>query len=65
VSIVIERNRVRVYDQGNLVEERDLTLEDLKNIILKELGEKYYIEFTFTLPTGQTIKVTAKLKRSG
>jgi hypothetical protein len=62
MSVVVEKNRIRIYDsQGNLVEERDLTLEDLKSIILKELEEKYYVEFTFTLPTGQTIKVNAQL----
>jgi len=63
VSVVIEKNRIRVYNEkGELVEERDMTLEDLKDIILKELAEKYYIEFEFTI-AGQTIKVKAQLKR--
>jgi hypothetical protein len=63
---VIERNRVKVYDsQGNLVEERDATFEDLKNKILEELANNYYLEFTFTLPTGQVITVQAKLKKTG
>ena len=62
MSVVIEKNRVRVYNEnGELVEERDLTLEDLKNIILKELAEKYYVEFEFVV-SGQTIKVKAQLK---
>jgi len=66
MSLVIDRNRVRVYDsQGNLVEERDATLEDLKNKVLEELADKYYLEFTFTLPTGQVVKVQAKLKKAG
>jgi len=65
VSIVVAGNRVRVYDsRGNLVEERDATLEDLKDIILKELAEKYIVEFEFTV-AGQTIKVRAQLKRIG
>jgi len=61
---VIKGNRVVVYDSsGNLIEERDATLEDLKDITLKELVEKCYIEFEFTLPTGQSIKVKAQLKK--
>ena len=63
VRAVIERNRIRVYDQGKLVEERDATLEDLKELVIKELAEKYYIEFEFTLSTGQSIKVKAQLKK--
>jgi hypothetical protein len=62
---VIEKNRVKVYDeQGNLVEDRDATLEDIKELIIKELVENYYIEFNFTLPAGQVIKVSAKLKKT-
>ena len=64
MSVVIERNRVRVYNErGELVEERDMTLEDLKNIILKELAEKYIVEFEFTIGS-QVIKVKAQLKKS-
>jgi len=60
---VLEGNRLKVYDsKGNLVEERNVSLEDLKNIILDELTNNYYIEFTFTIGT-QTVKVTARLKK--
>jgi hypothetical protein len=60
----IEKNMLKIYDdKGNLVEEREASLEDLKNIILNELERNYVIEFTFTLPTGQTIKVQAKLTK--
>jgi len=64
MSLKIDKNRVRVYgSQGDLVEERDATLEDLKDKVLEELADKYYLEFTFTLPTGQVVKVQAKLKK--
>ena len=63
MKLVLEGNRLKVYDdKGNLVEERNATLEDLKNIILDELVNNYYIEFTFTIGT-QTVKVTARLKK--
>ncbi len=63
-KIVIERDRVKIYDEkGNLVEEWTATLEDLKEAVLRELAENYYIEFEFTLPTGQVIKVGAKLEK--
>jgi hypothetical protein len=45
--------------------EIDILLRNLKDTILKELAEKYYIEFEFTLPTGQSIKVKAQLKKMG
>jgi len=61
---VIDKNLVKVYDtQGNLIEERNATLEDLKDKVIEELANNYYLEFTFTLPTGQSITVKAKLKR--
>ena len=65
MSIVVAGNRVRVYNErGELVEERDMTLEDLKDIILKELAEKYIVEFEFTVGS-QVIRVKAQLKRIG
>ena len=60
---VLEGNRLNVYDdKGNLVEERDANLDDLKNIILDELANNYYIEFTFQIGT-QTVTVKAQLKK--
>jgi len=60
---VLEGNRLKVYDdKGNLVEERDANLDDLKNIILDELANNYYIEFTFQIGT-QTVTVKARLKK--
>ena len=60
---VLEGNRLKIYDdKGNLVEERNANLDDLKNIILDELTNNYYIEFTFQIGT-QTVKVTARLKK--
>ena len=60
---VLEGNRLKVYDdKGNLVEERDANLDDLKNIILDELANNYYIEFTITIGT-QTVTVKARLKK--
>ena len=43
--------------------EIDILLRQLKDTILKELAEKYYIEFELTLSTGQSIKVKAQLKK--
>lgn len=38
---IIEKNRVRIYDdEGNLVEERDATFEDLLDVLV----EGYIIE---------------------
>jgi len=63
VKLVLEGNRLKVYDdKGNLVEERNATLEDLKNIILNELANNYYIEFIFTI-AGQSVTVKAQLKK--
>lgn len=63
MSVRIERNRVKVYDaRGNLVEERDITQEDLIRSVIDELVSNYYIEFTFSVGT-QTFKVKASLKR--
>jgi hypothetical protein len=64
MSAILEKNRIKIYDsKGNLVEEREATLEDLKNAILNELANNYVFEFTFTLPTGETMKVRAKLEK--
>jgi hypothetical protein len=61
---VLESNRIKIYDdKGNLIGERNASLEDLKNIILNELANNYVIQFTFTLPTGQTITVKAQLQK--
>ena len=63
MKYVLEGNRLKVYDdKGNLVEERDANLDDLKNIILDELANNYYIEFTITIGT-QTVTVKARLKK--
>jgi len=63
VRYVLEGNRLKVYDdKGNLVEERNANLEDLKNIILDELANNYVIQFTFQIGT-QTIQVTARLQK--
>ena len=52
-------------EQGNtFVYEIEATLDDIKETILNELANNYYLEFTFTLPTGQSITVKAKLKRA-
>jgi len=64
MSVKLEGGRVKIYDsKGNLVEEREASLEDIKNAILEALENNYYIEFEFTLPTGQSIKVKAQLKK--
>lgn len=56
---VIEKNRLKVYDDvGNLIEERDATLEDLLDL----LPEK--IELEITLLGGEKIKGLLK-KREG
>ena len=60
----IEGNRVKIYDsKGNLVEEREASLEDIKNAILAELESNYVVEFTITV-AGQTVTVKARLKKS-
>ena len=64
MSVKLEGGRVKIYDsKGNLVEEREASLEDIKNAILEALENNYYIEFEFTLSTGQSIKVKARLKK--
>ena len=63
MSVKLEGNRVKIYDsKGNPVEEREASLEDIKNAILAELENNYYIEFTITI-AGQTVKVQARLKK--
>ena len=50
-------------EQGNtFVYEIEATLDDIKETILNELANNYYLEFTFTTG-GQSITVKAKLKR--
>ncbi|MEM1829713.1 MAG: hypothetical protein QXV79_03655 [Thermofilaceae archaeon] len=45
---VIEKNRLKVYDdEGNLIEERDATLEDLINFLTEEL------EIEISIPSGE------------
>jgi hypothetical protein len=54
MSKILEKNRIRIYnDKGELVEERDATLEDLKEIILKELSEDYEIELDINMREGK------------
>lgn len=54
---VIEKNRLKVYnDEGNLIEERDATLEDLIDF----LPEK--IELEITLLGGEKVKGSLKKK---
>jgi len=63
MKYILEKDRLKIYDdKGNLIEERNVSFEDLKNIILNELANNYYIEFTFQIGT-QTIKVTARLEK--
>jgi len=57
--------RIVDKDGNTYVYETEATAEDIKDMILKELEENYYLEFTFTLPTGQVVKVQAKLKKAG
>jgi hypothetical protein len=52
--------RIRIFDEkGNLICERDATLEDLFKAIIDEIM-KLDIDFEFTV-AGQTVKVRAKL----
>jgi len=37
--------------------------ENLKKEMIRELTENYILDFTFTLPTGQTVKVQAKFAK--
>lgn len=56
MSVVEEvvKNRYRRYDaQGKLVEEREATLEDLMNILLKTLSENYVIELNIATGKGE------------
>ena len=56
-----------------IVEAPYITVEEAKIVstlvdavtdtVLEELARDYYIEFEFTLPTGQTVKVRAQLKK--
>ena len=57
--------RIVDKDGNTYVYETEATAEDIKDMILKELEENYYLEFTFTLSTGQVVKVQAKLKKAG
>jgi hypothetical protein len=60
----LEGNRVKIYDsKGNLVEEREASLEDIKNAILAELENNYVMEFTITI-AGQTMTVKARLRKA-
>ncbi len=58
-----------VYDEkeNRWRSDREIELENIKNKIIDELLNQlinnYYIEFTITLPTGQTITVKASLKK--
>ena len=63
MKYILEKDRLKIYDdKGNLIEERNVSFEDLKNIILNELANNYYIEFIFTI-AGQSVTVKAQLKK--
>jgi hypothetical protein len=57
---VLEKNRLKVYDDvtGQLVEEREATLEDLLNILV----ENYELDVTLDLKTGTGIIKLKKVK---
>jgi hypothetical protein len=53
---VIEGNRVKVYNEkGELIQEREVTLEDLKEIIVDELIQQYELEVTVDLRSGRGV----------
>jgi N-acetylglutamate synthase/N-acetylornithine aminotransferase len=59
VRKVLEGNRVKIYNEkGELMQEREATLEDLKEYIdskLQELLTQYEIEITVDLQSGRGV----------
>jgi hypothetical protein len=60
LSVVLEGNRVKIYNKrGELVQEREATLEDLKEIIVKELAkeltQQYELEVTIDVKEGKGV----------
>jgi len=61
VSKVIEGNRVKIYNEkGELVQEREATLEDLKEIIINEITQQYEVEVTLD---PQTLKGVGRWRK--
>jgi hypothetical protein len=57
---VIKGNRVEVYNEkGELVQEREATLEDVKELVVKELIEilttQYEVEITVDITSGKGV----------
>jgi hypothetical protein len=56
---VLEKNRIKEYDdKGNLIADREATLEDLLNVLV----ENYESDISIDLKTG-TGKITIKRKQ--
>jgi hypothetical protein len=56
---VLEKNRIKEYDdKGNLISDREATLEDLLNVLV----ENYELDISIDLKSG-TGKITIKRKQ--
>ena len=60
---VSEEEAIRYAMRKHLARVLDAVIQEIASKIESDLENNYVISFTFTLPTGQTIKVDAKLTK--